>query len=161
RPDGKRLAVASGRRVQVFHADGAKWSPGPLLAEAKRDVYAVVFDPRGKQIASAGHDPIIRHWNPETGAVRTLRGDEGFTWAMAFSRDGSRLASAAEDRTVRLWDTETGLHEATFRGHRDFVMALAFHPDGTRLTSGGTDRLVKTWDLAKGQPLVFRRGAWV
>src|SRR5262249_45383622 len=140
-PDGRRLAVASVGRVQVFNAEGSGWSPGPIMPKAigAFGAMAVAFHPGGNQIAAAGHDRVIRLWNPDTDAVQSLPGHEGFIRALAYNRDGSRLASAAEDRTVRLWDLETGRHEAIFRGHQGFETALAFHPDGKRLISGGLD----------------------
>ena len=66
-------------------------------------VYAIVFSPDGKRIATSGRD-ALRLWDAATFTeIVQLRGHTSFIWSLVFSPDGRMLASGSGDRTARLW----------------------------------------------------------
>ena len=119
-PDGKMLAsaghdgtvrlwdVASGKEVHQLQGHPERdTNVVPELAEAmarKYEVYAVVFSPDGKMLASAGHDGTLRLWEVCTGKeIRKLEGPQETLYGLAMSPDGKTVASAGNDKTVLIW----------------------------------------------------------
>jgi WD40 repeat protein len=70
------------------------------------EVFAMVFHPDGRRLATAGRDRAVWLWDLERGEeVARLQGHTSYVWSLAFSPDGTTLASGSGDFTVRLWDT--------------------------------------------------------
>ena len=156
-PDGRRLAVGAGDRLQLLDPEGKVLASVRLGAQpTRRCSHGVAFDPAGTRVAAGRCDGDVVVWNPATGAVVQLETSRHHVTSFAFSPDGRRLAGAMADRTVRVWDTDTGRLTATLRGHSDLVMAVAFSPDGTQLASASYDRTIRVWDLATGAARVLR-----
>ena len=98
-------------------------------------VYAAVFSPDGKLLASAGEGPVIKIWDVAAAkAVRALRVPA--PPAPPLGRGGYVL-SPAQVRQMR--------------GLPLFVPALAFSPDGKFLASGDNDGSIHLWDVASGK----------
>jgi WD40 repeat protein len=130
---------------------------GKKIAELKghrHDVDALVFNPDGKLLATAGTDGAIRIWDVKTRrTVATLSGHRHGVTSLAFSPDGKRLASGGADASIRLWDTthwkQAGIYRLQISRGPD-VTLVAFSPDGKTLLSGDDDGRVIAWDIATG-----------
>ena len=71
-------------------------------------VTGCAFGPDGRSIVTAGHDRMLKLWDPESGReLCTFVGHSSTVNACTFSPDGRFLVSAGEDRTLRVWDVES------------------------------------------------------
>lgn len=119
-----------------------------LLEGHTSKVFAAVFSPNGKSIATGSADQTIRLWDIETlQEQRVLRGHTDAISALAWSSDGKVLASASWDRTVKLWNVSSGELMSTLAASEEEVMSVALSPDGKQLAAGGSDWIVRLWDL--------------
>jgi WD40 repeat protein len=129
-------------------------------------VFAAVFSPDGKYVATASSDGTARVWEPHAGdAASTSAGalsdvalrHQGGVTAVAFSPDGRRLATASLDGTARLWSVPPATGSLATAGrvlqHSVRVQAVAFSPDGALLATGTDDGAVRLWSTATGQPV--------
>jgi WD40 repeat protein len=146
--DGRTLAVVSGDEIRLWETATARQRGRIPLGTANPSTLA--FAPRGRLLATAGGDEVIRLWDTHTGKlVRGIFAPHGEVHSLAFTPDGRRLASGGDDGTARVWDVARGEGLGQFAGHRGAVLALAFAADGKRLVSGGADTTLLVWDLAE------------
>src|SRR5207302_1987451 len=125
-------------------------------------VDAVAFNPAGTQLATAGHEGVVRIW--DVGKGQQLRQINAHTappapspiYCLAWSPDGKRLLSGSLDRSAKLWDAASSALVKEFKGykekeadkgHRDGVFCVAFTPDGNTIVSGSSDHTVKFWNV--------------
>jgi WD40 repeat protein len=79
-----------------------------ILDEHTDMVWAAAFSPDGAILATAGHDRVIRLWDPQTyRPIANMSGHTHYITRLCFNTDGSRLASCSYDGTIRLWDKTT------------------------------------------------------
>lgn len=158
-PVGTLLAVSG--RAEVLLVDPDTGDTRARLVAGRDRVSAIVFDPKGTQLAvaagTAGGGYEVRVWHLAEGTWRGA-GAVAATHAdviheLAFSPDGKYLASASYDRLVKVWDVVQNKERHTLKDHSDSVYGVSFSPDGKLLASGGADRAVKVWDMATGNRL--------
>ena len=120
-----------------------------LVCRHRHIVYAAIFSPDGKTIASGGADRSVWLWNSTTGeCLAELRGHAYDVNSLSFSPDGRTLYTGGWDNAVRVWYVERLTERASFNwpiGSR--VTALAVSSDGLRAAAGGDDGTVAVWDL--------------
>ncbi|KAJ3177161.1 WD repeat-containing protein 83 [Geranomyces variabilis] len=113
-------------------------------------VHAVKYNQDGNYILTAGHDRLVRLWNPETGmGIKTYEAHGKAVLALAIpppGADNTRFATGSEDRAVLVWDVATGRPIRRFTSHHQRVNAVAFNQDATVVVSGSYDASVRFWD---------------
>jgi eukaryotic-like serine/threonine-protein kinase len=120
-------------------------------------VSGIALSTDGRLLASAGHDHLIKLWDPGTGRhLDDLVGHTDVVYDIALSPDGRLLASASWDHTVRLWDIQSRREVRSLTGHQTNVFRVAFSSDGLRIASVGSDQRVLLHEAATGRLL----GAW-
>ena len=111
-PVADMLVTVGGSLVVTGHADGSlRWGDPArglwlrISTWHRGSVTALVADPTGTWLASAGDDGTVGVWDPATGQARhTLTGHTGTVGAGRVAPDGTWLATAGGDGTVRVWD---------------------------------------------------------
>lgn len=159
---GDLLVIASGEpgksgQIRVYEMNGTSAKPRAALTAAHSDIiYALIFSPDGKLLASAGYDRTIKIWNASTFAdPKLLQDHSDAIHSLSFHPDGKLLASAAADRAVKVWDIESGKRLYTLSDATDGLYAVAWSPDGKHLAAGGIDKSIRVWEAnAEGGKLV-------
>ncbi|MFN8491603.1 MAG: BTAD domain-containing putative transcriptional regulator [Caldilineaceae bacterium] len=150
------IAAGTGAgEIRIWHY--ANRQPSTIIQGKQKPVWAVLFSPDGRRLASSD-DQTVQLW--EIGASgelvgqpngRTLRGHTGDVHTLAFSPDAKTLASGSYDQSICLWDVASGVMVQRLNGHSSYVYSLAFSPDGRLLASGSDDQTVRLWDLQSQQ----------
>jgi RNA polymerase sigma factor (sigma-70 family) len=150
-PDGKTLASASSKRIQIWDFTTGKVvrhfnaKASDVSANGGSLIGPLVFSPDGKVLASVSPDHSVRVWDAQTGKELVgLQGHRRRVHCLAFSADGRTLYSADgegindEAGSVRVWSLDTGkeLRQFTLRGGGESSrpgIPLCFAPDGKTL----------------------------
>ncbi len=152
-PDGKRLAVCSGKWILLLDA-----RTGKVLRRLTGHtgwVTTAVFSVESDRLLSGSDDRTLRLWNVETGAMlKVFQGHEAGVKSVAFSPGGARLLSGGNDSTVRLWDALTGNEIRAFRKHTEPLVGVAFIDRGRQTLSGSRDAVIHPWSISRlgGEP---------
>jgi WD40 repeat protein len=153
-PDGKWLAVGSGNAgevqkvVMLLDADTGK-TLHTFTASTHQWIEQVAFSPDSRLLAVAGHDDIVRVFDPEIGQeVRHWIVPSAPIDQVAFHPDGKVLATGSVDGTVKFWDPSDGKLLHTFTGHKAGIGGVAFSRDGKWLATADRSGEVRLWDFA-------------
>jgi WD40 repeat protein len=144
-PDGRRVAVALGGRLEVWDARSRRLERrldfGQVLDTAR-------FSPDGRLIALANADGAqvwsTADWTPIT---RLFGGQGGPIWWVTISPDNRTLATSARDGTVRLWDIESEKPVGALPGTPGNTVIGLFAPDGDAVIAGFDTGQAFRWDI--------------
>lgn len=143
------------RRAETQLAFGVKLR---RIFERHEDVRALVFDRRGKTLASASGE-TVRLCDTDTGNLpAVIESPEDSFFGLTFNPHQDVLASSHFSGHVRLWEVDSGKLLRALAGHKDIVRNLVFDPSGTTLASASDDRTVKIWDTGSGKLLHTLKG---
>jgi len=141
RPDGRLLAAAVGRRVEL-------WTPEGVCVEVSEPFPATVaclgWHPKGT-LCAAGSYGGVRLLRASGARVAQRLDWTGSVLELAFSPDGRRLAHGNQDASVHFWDLRRS-DELEMSGYATKVRELAWSPDGRWLATGGGEE-VTLWDF--------------
>jgi hypothetical protein len=121
-----------------------------------------VFNPDGRQLATATWGGPLRLWN--VGTQKRVAAEPNRGAAIAFSPDGKTLATAdSSDNTIDIVTVPSMHTLQTFPGFHgvpsnNAVAAMAFSPDGKILAAVGTSDEVRLWDVGQSRPSTVLTG---
>ncbi len=160
RSDGKRLAIGTGLRLQVWDLAGDKPRRLPVAEEQSGAVTALAFHPDGKRLALAA-GPTLRLVNAETAQPTwAVPGHDGSISTISFSPDGTRILSICREETdqgARLWNTADGKQIAVFR-HDEACRDGFIAPDDRTVVTLDRSATLFAWDADNGKLLGFQPG---
>jgi WD40 repeat protein len=156
-PDGKQLVTGGAEKQELLERGMIRlWDPGsgketatPLQHAA--GVFALVYVPETKLLASAGKDNLVRLWDTASGRqVSTHEGHVDWVVALAVSASGRTLLSGSRDDTIKIWGAAA---PDAIRAHAGAAQAVLFAFDDKAVISGGRDGAVNFWDPSTGKEL--------
>ena len=157
-PDGQRLAVGRGTKLEVFDlVDGGLTNR--LTLNASRDVLqSLAWHPEGKLVVSGGFRRAVV-WDAKSGEKLKVIKDSlvGRITAMQFADQGKQLVLAESVPTILgrliVFDTTNWKSVKTVRAHRDSIYDLAVSRDGKVLSSSSADKLAHLWEVGTWKSL--------
>lgn len=104
--DGSRLASTGDDGATMLWQQQAGGLVKTATLPADRDMgYAIAFQPRGGQIATAGRSGTLRILDTATSSeVAALAGHENAIMRLAYAPDGGQVFTVGADGTLRCWD---------------------------------------------------------
>ncbi len=162
-PDGKRLLAGTGEgRLFSWDVERHEAIGTPLSVHGTNDVWELVVDPAGQEVATASSDGTARVWSLESGALvaspfmnsdgsPSLDDVRGLVW----SSDGESLLASGADGRVHEWDLVTRTEvDVSAIGHDDSVTDASASADESILVTLGRDQDVRVWDRRDRQAAV-------
>ncbi len=143
---GRLLAVATGRMLQVFNADGsvrAQLPPQPGV------IAALAWRPKGSELAALGNGGARLHRlepEPQTREFSLA----GACLTASWSPDGRILASGMQDGSVHYWNIAAG-GQSQMRGYGAKVALTSWSSNG-RLLATAADAHIIVWDFSGRGP---------
>jgi len=146
-PSGEMLAIAAGKVVSLWSADGAKLH---AFAPASSTAVALTFDKPGTDIGVALNGEIAVH-RVEKSRYETRR----YKWpapclTVNFSGNGRYLASGMADGTLHFWNRSTG-KDSQMRGYDGRVQLVGWS-DSSRYLASSAGNEVILWDFSGRGP---------
>ena len=164
-PDGRHVAMLSGRRDQPAYAHFWDWrsgkealAPVPLPSDPRW----LEFSPDGRRVAVICGDGELLLIETKNGRVaarwrtsRQLAGSGAYTHGngvVRFGPDGQTLFVWGLTKSVPAYDVETGKVRYEL-AHEEPCHGVRFSPDGRRVVTAAYDKRARVWDYATGEPV--------
>jgi WD40 repeat protein len=144
--NGRLLAVATGRALQVFGSDGALVAP---LPPQNGVIAAIAWRGKTSELASVGNGGArVHRLEPE---LQTREYPwQGACLTASWSPDGRVLASGMQDGSVHFWNVGAGT-QSQMRGYGAKV-ALTSWSANSRLLATAADEVIIVWDFSGRGP---------
>jgi WD40 repeat protein len=145
-PDGRALAVATGRTLRLFDAGGRETVTLPEGASA---ILALAWKPMGRELATVGNGGLRVH---QIGAAVQSR---DFPWqgaclSASWRADGRVIASGLQDGSVHFWNLAAG-SQSQMRGYGSKVLHTSWSANSRYLATAADQRIV-VWDFTGRGP---------
>jgi WD40 repeat protein len=126
----------------------------PQRVSSPVTAYAIALSADGQQIATGGHEGVVKVRDTTTG--RNLHARQTFgdsVVSLAFQPNGQALAVATGRHIwLRGWRSHPDKETTVLEGHKDGPVALSF--DGSRVATCADDDHVRLWNAQSGERLL-------
>jgi WD40 repeat protein len=151
-PDGRRLAVVSGRG-KIWVWDVATGNETPALEGHRTAVSAVVFASDGRTVISAGADGLMAWDVTNLGSSRRLSGRSREASHIVFQGHGKTFLTGGYWQAPKLWDWHGGKLLGEFQGPKEGDRLRLSHDGKLAVTinhqEGASEPSVLLWDVAE------------
>lgn len=130
--DGRWLASAAGRAVQVWTPEGDEHRTWPGHRATVADL---VWHPSDAQLCAATYGGLVILAPDAQKPLRTLNW-QGSSLVARWSPDGKYIVTGEQDSSVHFWITATG-KDLQMTGYPGKVLELSWSPDSRWLATGG------------------------
>lgn len=144
--NGKLLAVATGRELQVFGSDGAARAALPQQAGV---IAAIAWRGKTAELASVGNGGAHLH-RLEPQVVSREHPWQGACLTASWSPDGRVLASGMQDGSVHFWNVAAG-SQSQMRGYGAKVVLTSWSAN-SKLLATAADEVAIVWDFSGRGP---------
>lgn len=144
--NGRLLAVATGRTLRIYEADGAlraEFDPHPGT------IAALAWKPKLPEVAATGNGGMRLHRLDPRPAAREYP-LKGACLTARWKPDGRLLAAGTQDGSVHLWYVAAG-SESQMQGYGSKVIATEWSANGRYLATPA-DSAVIVWDFSGKGP---------
>jgi len=153
-PQGKLLAVGSGRTLRVYGNDGSERAAPSQQPGA---INAMAWRPKGLELATLGNGGARLHRlvAPTADGMLVAPGTveyahPGACLTASWSPDGRVLASGLQEGSVQFWNVGANT-QSQMRGYGTKVALTSFSAN-SRLLATGADQAIVVWDFSSGGP---------
>lgn len=145
-PDGRSLAVATGRRLRLFDANGQETMQ---LPEGSGAILALAWKPMGRELAVVGNGGLRVHQLGQSVQSRDFPW-QGAALSASWRPDGRMLASGLQDGSVHFWNLAAG-SQSQMRGYGSKVLHTSWSANSRYLATAADQRIV-VWDFSGRGP---------
>lgn len=131
------------------------WSAFLQALDHPDGITAIAFL-NGRLVTSGLFDPVVRVWNPSTGAL-LWKLEVDMRWRPVALSPENTIASAYIDTSIRIRDISTGALKRVIYTHYR-VTALSFSLDGKILASGCVHGSIEIWNPSSGSRKMVLNG---
>ncbi|MGH8658800.1 MAG: TIR domain-containing protein [Gammaproteobacteria bacterium] len=145
-PNGQALAFLASSHEQGTLTLWRRDKPAPLVLKGhEQPINAIAFSPNSQTLASGGEDHLVKLWDLDGRAIRTLSGSDRIT-EVVFHPQGHILATASYDDRVKIWSINGRELRALTPESRP-ILAIGFVGGGRQLVAVSQDGSVTRWNL--------------
>ncbi len=146
-PDGARIAIASGDRLEFRDATTFRPTATPIRLPGPVDQLALT--PDGRMLVVGYERGGVQRWDATTGKpFGGVLPSGGSSCRLALDTAGEAILIGSRDGTARIWDATTGEPRGEPFRFRQAVHGVAFAPDGRSVLLGTGDGTASLWDIA-------------
>ena len=164
-PDGRHVAMLSGRRNHPALAQFWDWRPGTLAFAP----VPLPSDPRWLEYSPDGRRVVVVCGDGELLLIETINGQVAARWqtprqlsdpgaythgngVARFGPDGRTLFVWGLAKSIPAYDVQTGKVRYEL-AHEEPCHSVGFSPDGRHVVTAAYDKSARVWDYATGEPV--------